>query len=560
MQKTWKIREPEILAKDRLAEELGVSSLFAQLLLHRGLMDGAAAARFLRADLADLHDPFLMKGMGRLVERLREVCARQGRVFIVTDFDADGVTSCAVLEAELKRRGAQVRHYMPHRLKDGYGLNDEAVRLASAWPADIFVSLDCGVTSVIEIAALRQAGIFTAVIDHHEPPAVLPKADAILDPKQKDCTYPFRDLASVGLVFKVIQALGTDDLYDYLDIVAVGTIADVAPLIDENRIFVRHGLDRLARTERPGLRSLMEASGIGEKKINTRSVSFILAPRLNASGRMDSAAASLDLLLSTDRREAQGLAQTLNDNNRLRQRTEERVMTEAVALIEQDIDLDQEKIIVLSKEGWHPGVLGIVASKIADRYFRPAVVISVRDGVGRGSARSVPHFHIYEALTQCAPVLKAFGGHQFAAGLTVEGDRVGDLRRMLNDVSRACLEREGAVRVLDADAEVPLALVGEVLMRDIDRLSPFGEANPRPVFVTPHLRVRSRASIVGRNTLKFWVTDGGVTYEAVGFGLGGLLDTVANCGYVDLAYRIGWDTWKAADQIQLEVCDLRVSA
>ncbi len=559
MQKIWKIREPDIDKKDILASELGVSSLFAQLLLHRGITDAAAAGRFLRADLVDLHDPFLMKGMGRAVERLREACAKGQRVFVATDFDADGVTSCAVLEEELRRRGAHVRHYVPHRIKDGYGLNDEAVRLASGWPADLFVSLDCGVTSVDEIRALAEAGIFTVVVDHHEPPSALPPADVILNPKQADCPYPFRDLASVGLVFKIIQALGADDLYDSLDVVALGTIADVAPLVDENRIFVRHGLDRLARTERPGLRSLMETAGIADKKMSTRSVSFILAPRLNASGRMDSAYASLDLLLSADFREARELAQSLNDNNRLRQQTEERVMGEAMDLIARE-NLDKENIIVLSKEGWHPGVLGIVASKIADRYYRPAVVISLQDDVGRGSARSVPHFHIYEALTQCASLLREFGGHQFAAGLTIERDRVDEFRRMLNAVSRACLEKEGGVPVLEADAEIPLSLVGEALMRDIDRLSPFGEANPRPVFVTPHLRVRSRPSVVGRNTLKFWVTDGAATFEAVGFGLGDLLDTVANCGYVDLAYRLGWDTWKTHNPIQLEVRDLRVSA
>ncbi len=560
MQKIWKVKEPDIVQKDILARELGVSSLFAQLLVHRGIPDAAAAQRFLRADLGDLHDPFLMKGMERAVGRLREACAKRQRVFVATDFDADGVTSCALLEAQLKRRGADVRHYVPHRLKDGYGLNEEAVRLAKEASADIFVSLDCGVTSVDEIGALLGAGIFTIVVDHHEPPSVLPPADVILNPKQADCPYPFRELASVGLVFKIIQALGTDDLYADLDVVALGTIADVAPLVDENRIFVRHGLDRLARTERPGLRSLIEAAGIADRKMSTRSVSFILAPRLNASGRMDSADASLDLLLSTDSVQARELAEALNDNNRLRQQTEERVMTEAMDLLEKEIDLDEESVIVLSKEDWHPGVLGIVASKIVDKYYRPTVVISLQEDMGRGSARSVPHFHIYEALTRCGSLLKEFGGHQFAAGLTIERRRVDEFRRMLNAVGKACLEKEGGLPILEADAEIPLSLVSEALMCDIDRLSPFGEANPRPVFITPHLRVRSRPAVVGRNTLKFWVTDGAATFEAVGFGLGDLLDTVAHCGYVDLVYRLGWDTWKPHNPIQLEIRDLRVAA
>jgi single-stranded-DNA-specific exonuclease len=431
MQKTWKIKEPDIGLKNDLARALGVSSLFAQLLIHRGVVDAATARHFLEADLKDLHDPFLMKGMEAFIERLKRAIEKREKVFIATDFDVDGVTSCAILETELKKRGVVLAHYVPHRVKEGYGLNDETVAAARAFGAKLFISLDCGITSVREVSSLKDAGIDAVIVDHHEPPDVLPDAYAILNPKQKGCSYPYKELASAGLAFKVVQALGTPDFFDYLDLVALGTVADVAPLQGENRIFVRHGLDVLNQTHREGIKSLVSAAGIKQKRISTHIISFMLAPRLNASGRVDSAHASLDLLLSDDAKEADRLAGFLNEHNRTRQKIEEQVLSEAVDLIEREVDFRDDFIIVLSKEDWHPGVLGIVASKIVDRYYRPAVIISLQDDVGRGSARSVHNFHIYEALARCGGFLKEFGGHKYAAGLTVDRKHLKDFKKVL---------------------------------------------------------------------------------------------------------------------------------
>ncbi len=561
MQKTWKIKEPAIELKDALARDLGVSSLFAQLLVNRGIEDAQTAAAFLRSDLSDLADPFLMKGMGVAVDRLRRAVRQGEPIFIATDFDVDGVTSCAVLEDALRRAGGRVSHYVPHRLKDGYGVNAEAVRLARENRAAVFVSLDCGVTAVDEVAALNEAGIDVLVIDHHEPPPTLPAALAILDPKQKDCPYPFKELAGVGLAYKVVQALETPDAQEYLDLVALGTVADVVPLRGENRIFVRHGLDALNRTRRHGLRSLMEASGIKkEKKISTHSISFILAPRLNASGRMDTAHASLDLLLSDDAGAAGLLAEGLNEHNRRRQRIEEKVLTEAIEMIDRQVDFRDDFVIVLSKEDWHPGVLGIVASKIVDRYYRPAVIISLQDEVGRGSARSVPHFHIYEALAQCDSFLKGYGGHQHAAGLTIDRKDIGAFKALLNTVARACFEREMLAPSLEIDAEIPLAILNEELLGAIDRLSPYGEGNRRPVFATRHLEVRSKPALMGRNTIKFWASDGEWTYEAIGFGLSEAAGLVAPGRFVDLAYCLSRDEWDPHQRVLLEVKDIKPSS
>ena len=557
MQKTWILKEPQVELKNSLAKELEMSSLFVQLLINRGISDKEGALVFLRSDLSDLHDPYLMSGMKKTVDRLMTAVEKKEKIFIATDFDVDGVTSCAILETELKRLGASVAHYLPHRVKDGYGLNSQAVSLSKQFGAQVFISLDCGITSVAEIAELKKSHIDSIIIDHHEPPPVLPPAFAILNPKQKKCPYPFKDLASVGLVYKLVQAFGKDDAHSYLDLVALGTVADVAPLRGENRIFVRHGLDVLNATKRQGLKSLMKASGIKEKKISTHSISFVLAPRLNASGRVDSAHSSLDLLLSEDIAGAYQLAQYLNDHNRQRQKIEEKVMAEAMDLIEREVNFKDDFIIVLSHEDWHPGVLGIVASKIADRFYRPAIIISLQDEVGRGSARSVHNFHIYEALIQCEAFLKEFGGHKYAAGLTIDRKNIKEFKTLLNTIARASFQEGTLAPVLEIDAQIPLSLINEDLLNAIDRLSPYGEANRRPIFVSKNLTVKSKPVLVGRSSLKFWVSDGEATFEAIGFGMNDFFGMVSEAPHIDCAYCLGWDEWSPQNPIQLEIKDIK---
>ena len=560
MQKTWKIKEPDVELKNSLAKDLSVSGLFAQLLINRGISGKEEALSFLRSELTDLHDPFAMEGMAKCVERIRLAAERKEKVFIATDFDVDGVTSCVLLETELKRLKLEVAHYVPNRVKDGYGLNREAIELAKRFGASVFISLDCGITSVKEVKELNKSKIDCLIVDHHEPPAgPLPPAFAILNPKQKTCSYPFKDLAGVGLAYKLTQALDSAGAREHLDLVALGTVADVVPLRGENRIFVKHGLDALNATKKQGLKSLMAAAGIKKKKISTHSISFILAPRINASGRVDSASSSLDLLLSDDPKEADVLAQYINDNNKERQKIEEKVLSEAMGLIERDVNFKDDLIIVLSKEDWHPGVLGIVASKIVDRFYRPAIIISLQDKVGRGSARSVHNFHIYEALAQCGSFLKEFGGHKYAAGLTIDRDNIAEFKTVLNAFARANFKNESLSPVLEVDAQIPLSLIDKKLFGDIDRLSPYGEGNRRPTFVSRGLIVRSKPQVVGRNSLKFWVSDGELTFEAIGFGMSDFLGMTNEARRIDMAYCLGRDDWNAQDMIQLEIKDIKPS-
>jgi len=561
MQKIWKIIEPDIELKNRLSQELGISSLFVQLLINRGITDKINAEVFLKSEMRDLHDPFLMEGMKKVVERIALAVKNKEKVFIATDFDVDGMTSCTILETELKRCGLRIEHYMPHRVKDGYGLNPAAVKQAKIFDAKVFIALDCGITSFNEALELKQSEIDFIIVDHHEPPAaVLPCAFAILNPKQKTCSYPFKDLATVGLVYKIIQALKAQDARDYLDLVALGTVADVAPLKGENRIFVRHGLDVLNDTKREGLRSLMEAAGIKKKKISTHSISFILAPRLNASGRIDSAHTSLDLLLSQDVQEADKLAKSLNTCNRERQKIEEKVFSEAMDLIEREVNFKDDFVIVLCREDWHPGVLGIVASKIADRFYRPTIIISFKEDIGRGSARSIRNFHIYEALSQCEPYLKEFGGHKYAAGLTIDRKNIMEFKTLLNTIARKNFQTDELVPELEIDAQIPFSLIDEKLMDNIDRLSPYGEGNRRPVFVSRNLIVKSKPMLVGKGSIKFWASDGELTFEAIGFGMNDFFGMVSGAPRIDLAYCLGWDEWSPENPIQLEIKDIKPAA
>ncbi len=560
MQKTWKIKEPDVELKNSLASDLNVSGLFAQLLINRGISAKKEALSFLRSELSDLHDPFAMEGMARCVERIRLAVRRKEKVFIATDFDVDGVTSCVLLETELKRLKLELAHYVPNRVKDGYGLNRQAVELAVRFGAKVFISLDCGITSFKEVKELKSSKIDCLIVDHHEPPAgSLPPAFAILNPKQKTCHYPFKDLAGVGLAYKLTQALGSSGPREHLDLVALGTVADVVPLRGENRIFVKHGLDVLNATKKEGLRSLMAASGIKKKKVSTHSISFILAPRINASGRVDSASSSLDLLLSEDPKEADILAQYLNEHNKERQKIQEKVLSEAMGLIERDVNFKDHLIIVLCKEDWHPGVLGIVASKIVDRFYRPAIIISLQDGIGRGSARSVHNFHIYEALVQCGSFLKEFGGHKYAAGLTIDRANIAEFKVFLNMIARANFKKENLSPVLEVDAQIPLSLIGEKLFLDIDALSPYGEGNRRPIFVSRNLVVRSKPRIVGKNSLMFWVSDGELTYEAIWFGISDFFGMASEAHRIDLAYCLGRDDWNSVNLIQLEIKDIKPS-
>jgi single-stranded-DNA-specific exonuclease len=558
MSKKWILRTPHPKLQAELSDALKIHPIIAQLLVNRGIMDVGEARSFLDPQLSGLHDPFLMKDMDKAVERVQLARDRNEKVMIYGDYDVDGVTSTAVLWRALKKLGLDVVNYIPHRVDEGYGLNHEIIPLAKEMGVSLLITVDCGITSSDEIAALSAEGVEVVILDHHEPDEQgVPEAVAVVDAKQKQNTYPFRDLAGVGLVAKFVQALTGQFPKEDLDLVTLGTIADVVPLRGENRIFARLGLPLITRTQKVGLRALIRSARIEGKEVSPHTVGFVLGPRINAAGRVGTANTSLDLLLAQDEVTSFSLACSLEAHNRERQRLQGEVVDEAVAVIEADRAFLDEKVIVVHGQGWHKGVLGIVASKIADKYGRPAIVISLEEGLGVGSARSVEGFHLHEALGRCSDVLVEFGGHKYAAGLKVREENLSEFRSRLNLLARDMIA-EGQEPTLEIDSELALTEAELDLIKVLEVLEPHGEGNPEPVFVTRRLMVKSRPQVMGRDTIKFWVTDGRVTKQAVGFGMGEDCKHLRQGQAVDIAYSLSIDDWNKSPQAQLTLKDVKV--
>ncbi|MDO8580842.1 MAG: single-stranded-DNA-specific exonuclease RecJ [Candidatus Omnitrophota bacterium] len=559
MLKQWKIKPLNPQLQILLSNALNIDPIVAQLLINRGIKTAQEAQSFLSADLNHLHDPFLFKNMDTVVRRIQQAREARERVLVFSDYDVDGVTSAALLCGVLTDLGIDFLTHIPHRMDDGYGLNEGIAATAKEKGVSLLIAVDCGISAHKAVDKLNEAGIEVIIIDHHQPEDHLPKAVAIINPKQKGCAYPFKDLASVGLVAKLVHALTGKTAEEWLDLVALGTVADIVPLRGENRIFVKHGLPRLSQTKNIGLMALLETAKIRDKKISPHSIGFILGPRINATGRMDSAHKSLDLLLSRNAEEALTLAQVLETHNQQRQKMQRDVVKEALELVEQEVNFKEARVIVLSKEGWHKGVLGIVAARITEKYYRPSIVISLENGVGTASCRSVEGFHLYRALSDCSDVLENFGGHEGAAGLTIKEENVTTFRNMINEVAQKVLENVTLVPTISIDGEVPLNRLNLSLHEVLDTMEPFGEGNPEPIFCTRNLTVLSAPQVMGKETLKFWVTDGNVSISAVGFGMAKFREMIQVKSVVDLAYTLIIDDWNKTPTVQLRLKDLRVS-
>ena len=558
MSKNWIIRETSRAVQEKLSRELNVPAIISQILVNRGIEDTEKAEHFISAEMKDLHDPFLLKDMKKAVDRIMLAKEQNDKVLIYGDYDVDGVTSSAILHNILKKMGITVSNHIPHRMDDGYGLSHDIGEQALEDGVNLIITFDCGITAFDEVDELNKMGLEIIIIDHHEPSGGRrPDAYAVIDPKQEECAYPFRDLAAVGLVAKLAQALTGEISGEVLDLTAIGTVADVVPLVDENRIFVKRGLPQIANTTNKGLKALIEISKINGKKISPYHVGFVLGPRINAAGRMDSAHTSLNLFLSEDEKSALSYARDLDRHNLDRQKMQKDIVAEAFDIIESQEEFLSHKVIVLSKEGWHKGVLGIVASKISDKYYKPTIVISVEGGVGTASGRSIEGFHLYNALDNCSSCLEDFGGHEGAVGLTIMEDNIDSFRALINEVADKVLEIKKLTPTLFIDGEIELADLNLSLAEKIQTLEPFGEGNEVPLFCSRNLIVKSNPQILAKETLKFWVTDGSVAVSAVGFGMSKFKDIVQIGNRVDLAYQISIDDWNKAPTIQLILKDIK---
>ena len=563
MQKAWEIESLDDNAAAGLVKALDISPVLARLLIKRGVKNPQEARDFLSCDLPSLHDPFLFSDMEKAAARIRSAIESKERILVYGDYDVDGLTATALLYTTLKRYGAHVHNYIPDRVKEGYGLNVEALENARKEGTKLVIAVDCGITAAEEIGFLNKHRIDSIIIDHHQPVNdKLPEASAILDPFTPGCSYPYKYLASVGLVYKLTQALGWSKEED-LDLVALGTISDVAPLTGENRILIKHGLKYLAKTQRTGLRALMEIAGIGKKKeFYTETVGFILGPRLNASGRMNSSMHSLKLLLTDDKEEAKKLAGELDKSNRERQAMEAEILKEAVAKVEREVNFKEHRVIVLHGDKWHPGVIGIVASRIVEKFYRPTILVAFDEnglGRGKGSGRSIRNFHLFEALSKCKEHLIEFGGHEHAAGITISRDNIDAFRDSLNAVAHDVLQPLDLVPRLEIDAWISLKDITRKFLKELELLEPFGVGNRKPVFAVKGLSLKAKPKILNYNTLKIWVTDGELTYEAVGFkkALDYKLDSASLV--FDLAFTPSINVWQGQESIQLQLKDLKFS-
>lgn len=564
--KRWRIADADPVSADALARVLHLSPLLADLLIRRGCSTAEAAQTFLDAPLTALEDPWQMAGMHAAVERLRAAVARREPILVCGDFDVDGVSGTAILVGGLQRAGAEVVYALPRRLEHGYGLPASIVEEAAAKGIQLLVTVDQGITAHEAVALARSRGLDVIVCDHHLPAPSLPPATAILNPRRPDCSYPFKDLCGAGIAFKLLQALfgpgASEELLPFLDLVALGTIADLVPLLGENRILVTHGLTQLASTDRPGIRALAEVGGIPLAGVGVGHVGFGLAPRINAAGRLDDAALAVRLLLTHDPSEAQSLAQELDRQNRERQELEGSILEAAVAQAEAEFDRDRDRALVLASAKWHPGVIGIVAARLVERFGRPTALIGIQGERARGSARTAAGWHIADALHRCEDLLLDYGGHRAAGGFSLRVDQIGVFRERFLSLAAQDLADEDFVPTLTADAEVALDSVDLALADNLARLAPHGVGNPEPTLIARRLQVMRSARLVGRNHLKMKVRQSarGQVVDSIGFNLGAFVEVLGQptAPHIDLAFTPERNAWNGREVLQLRVKDLHL--
>jgi single-stranded-DNA-specific exonuclease len=563
MNSKWDIfRSPDTL-KEELSRQLDIPLLISHLLIKRGITNPQEGEKFLSPLLHHLYDPFLMKDMDKGVARIIDALRKQEQILIYGDYDADGITACALLVDFLRAVGTRPRYYIPHRLKEGYGLNSEAVKKIAAHGTKLLICVDCGISDQDEIQLARQLGIDTIVVDHHEVPPLPSPACAVLDPLQPDCLFPFKGLAGVGVAFHLVVALRSrlrqnafwrdseePNLRRYLDLVAVGTIADLVPLVDVNRVLVTYGLKELGKSRRLGLIALKKVSGIEKEEITTAHVAFRLAPRLNAGGRMAQGQVGVELLLANEYEEARRVAEILDQANRERQSIEERIYRDAKRTIEHD-GFVSRKSFVLSSDRWHPGVIGIVASRLVEEFCRPTILIALEGDIGKGSVRSIVGFSAYEGLQECAKHLVGFGGHKYAAGLQVCRDKIPAFRDVFEEAVSRKLKDTDFIPTIFIDAEVALEEITPEFLSCLSLFPPYGPANPKPIFATQSRLPVHDIKILKEDTLKFLINEKDKMYEVIGFGMGQLAPQLSSEAHI--AFHPRMNDWQGVKRLQLEL-------
>jgi single-stranded-DNA-specific exonuclease len=539
--------DPAILTT--LAKDINVSESIAKILIYRGITTYDQAKKFFRPELQHLHDPFLLIGMEDAVNRVLTAMEHHERVLVFGDYDVDGTNSAAMLYLFFKELGLETIFHIPDRVKEGYGISATGIDRGKGFGATLMIAIDCGITAIDQVEYARSLGIDVIICDHHEPSAVLPQAVAVLDPLKPNDTYPFKSLCGCGVGFKLIQAIARrrgneDSVFKYIDFVTLATTADIVPLVGENRILTKIGLEHLNTNPRPGIHALIESSGTQLGKITTGQIVFVLAPRINAVGRMGDASRAVELLTSDDQYTAMQLAQVLEEENRNRRKIDEDTFLKAQEIVESVLEGDTDPAIVLHHEQWHPGVIGIVASRLVEKYYRPTIMMTTVDGVAKGSARSIVGFDIHQALKRVDDKLIQFGGHKYAAGLSVELDRVDEFRKAFNLVVDELMAKDIRTPELKIDAEISLGELTPRFLKIVKEFAPFGPGNMRPIFLAKNVEVIGVPRIVGKDHLRFKVRQQQNVLDAIGFGLGHLINDVRTYGKgLDLVFSVDEHEW-----------------
>ena len=559
MNKRWQVYKVEDEKVDEIQKKYNINKLLAIILINRGITEDEQIEKFLNPRRDDFYNPYGMPDMNIAVDRIMKAIENKEKTIIYGDYDVDGITSIATLSKFLTELGVENDYYLPNRLDEGYGLNNNALDKIAKGGTKLLITVDCGISAYEEIEYAKKLGLEVIVTDHHECPEKIPEALAVIDPKREDSTYPFSSLAGVGVTFKLIHAISIKLSLDrkkylkYLDIVCLGTVADIVPLVDENRIIVSFGLMLVRETRNIGLRALIEITGY--TAIDSTAISFGIAPRINACGRMGEAEIALKLLLTASPEEAKEIANKLNLLNKERQEVEKSIINEAIEMIERD-KLYNKDIIIVGSKNWHHGVIGIVASKITELYYKPSVLISFEDGIGKGSGRSIEGFDLHEALTKCGDYLEKFGGHEMAIGLTLKEENFNAFKTKLEEITSETIDKE-AVPSIKVDAIIEPKSINMDIFASMKLLEPYGESNSSPLFVSKNLKVESVRLLSNDKHIKLTLRDGNILLSAIGFNLG---DKVVRLGdKIDLVYALEINKYNNTETIQLNVKDIKKS-
>ena len=560
----WSLLNPNQNTVSSVKKAFRTSEVIARVLANRNILNPNLARSFFTPNLDMLHNPYLMQDMDKAVERVLKNIKSGKPIMVFGDYDVDGTTGAAALYLAFQKFGADVTYYIPDREKEGYGLSYHGIEVAKDNGIDLIITCDCGINAFEQVDFANEQNIDIIITDHHTTDTELPKAHAILNPKREDCEYPFKGLCGGGVAFKLITAIGNKlnipltDYEEIIPLITLGIAADVVPIKDENRVLVHHGLNILKNLEKPGLKTLLELAGL-KGHISVGQLVFSIAPRINAAGRLGDANRAVELLVTDDQDKARLLAKELDNENKRRQMIQQAVVDEALLKVNAEADLKNENALVLANAGWHPGVVGIVASKIKEEFNRPTIIIALENGSGKGSARSVAGFDLYEALTACKTHLDGYGGHPMAAGLTLSNQKLEDFKKAFIDFANERLTKENLQATLTLDSEMALQDITPRFMEFLDKLSPYGPGNMRPKFAIRNVEIAGVPKVIGKTGehIRFKIKQGLKSYPAVGFGLSNKYEMLITGQPVDIACVVETNEWQGNTSIQMNVRDIK---